>query len=166
MKIPILIDFEASGFGNGSYPIEVGFVTPDGLVWCCLIKPEDDWKHWSEEAAGLHQITREVLFEHGHSARFVAEQLNLYLAHADVYTDAWLHDYVWLARLFEVAKLSPRFKLKDLRQILTLEQLAAWDKTKSLVLEDLKLTRHRASSDAKVLQLTWLRTWQQPAELC
>ncbi len=25
MTVPIIIDFEASGFGAGSYPIEVGF---------------------------------------------------------------------------------------------------------------------------------------------
>ena len=27
---PIVIDVEASGFGKGSYPIEVGVVLPDG----------------------------------------------------------------------------------------------------------------------------------------
>ena len=42
----ITIDVEASGFGVGSYPIEVGVAFPDGGTQCYLIKPEHDWIHW------------------------------------------------------------------------------------------------------------------------
>jgi hypothetical protein len=34
-----VIDVEASGFGRGSYPIEVGFVLPDGEAVCTLVRP-------------------------------------------------------------------------------------------------------------------------------
>ena len=37
---PIIIDIEASGFGRGSYPIEVGLVLPDGTPHCFLIAPD------------------------------------------------------------------------------------------------------------------------------
>ena len=30
MELPIIIDIEASGFGRGSYPIEIGYHMPDG----------------------------------------------------------------------------------------------------------------------------------------
>jgi hypothetical protein len=157
-KIPIVIDIEASGFGKDSYPIEVGFVTDAGMMWCTLIKPESNWLHWDCHAAELHQISRDILFKHGNSADAVATQLNNHLKNAIVYTDAWFHDYVWMARLYDVANQFPTFQLKDLRQILTPEQEAIWDHTKQQVLNELQLSRHRASTDARVLQLTWLRT--------
>lgn len=158
MEIPIIIDFEASGFGRGSYPIEVGFAAADGGGWCSLIKPEPDWLHWDLEAAAVHHISRDLLMQAGRSAAVVAESLNEMLNRCIVYSDAWFHDYVWMGRLFDVAGYVPSFQLKDLRQIITPEQEALWDATKAEVLLDLRLIRHRASTDAKILQLTWLRT--------
>ena len=35
--LPTILDIEASGFGPGSYPIEIGFVTGAGKAWCSLI---------------------------------------------------------------------------------------------------------------------------------
>ncbi|MFO1249856.1 MAG: hypothetical protein U1E77_01625 [Inhella sp.] len=39
MQLPAFIDIEASGFGRGSYPIEVGFVDRDGQLFCTLVQP-------------------------------------------------------------------------------------------------------------------------------
>ena len=61
MTVPIIIDFEASGFGKGSYPIEVGFSGRHGEGWCSLIRPENDWEHWDIDAAKVHHIPREIL---------------------------------------------------------------------------------------------------------
>jgi hypothetical protein len=158
ISVPIIIDFEASGFGIGSYPIEVGFSGRHGEGWCSLIRPEEDWTHWDPEAANIHRIPREILIERGNTARFVAEQLNFFLKGRTVYTDGWGQDYVWMARLYDAAELSPNFKLADLFEIIEEVQLADWDATKEQVLKELCVARHRASSDARVLQLTWLRT--------
>jgi hypothetical protein len=160
MNAPIFIDFEASGFGKDSYPIEVGFSVNEEESWCSLIKPEQDWQHWDPQAAQLHCIPRELLVQHGRPALFVAEQLNHFLAGCVVYTDGWMNDYVWMARLFDVAKRVPQFRLEDLRLILSTEQVACWQATKSRILIEQHLTRHRASSDARILQLTWLHTRQ------
>ena len=46
---PYIIDVEASGFGNGSYPIEVGVVLNNGEKFCTLIVPAANWTHWDEE---------------------------------------------------------------------------------------------------------------------
>lgn len=159
MTVPIIIDFEASGFGKGSYPIEVGFSGRHGEGWCSLIRPENDWDHWDADAARLHHIPREVLVERGKSSAYVAEQLNFFLNGHTVYTDGWGQDYVWMARLFDAAKITPRFKLADLREIINGNQEAQWYSTRDHVLRELRITRHRASSDARVLQLTWLRTY-------
>ena len=158
VSVPIIIDFETSGFGQDSYPIEVGFSGRHGEGWCSLIRPEESWIHWDTTVEAIHHIRREVLVERGNSAQFVAEQLNFFLGGLTVYTDAWGQDCVWLARLYEVAKLSPRFKLVDLFEIIEAPQLAIWDATKENIFKEMRMTRHRASSDARVLQLTWLRT--------
>lgn len=156
-EAPCIIDIEASGFGRGSYPIEVGAVLPDGAAYCSLISPEPDWQHWEPGAESVHGITREVLQTHGKSAVRVASDLNRCLRARTVYTDAWYHDYQWLARLFDAADLQPQFTLKDLRQLLDEDTQARWDATKSEVLAELRLNRHRASNDARVLQQTWVR---------
>jgi hypothetical protein len=158
MQAPIIIDFEASGFGKDSYPIEVGFVGEEGKGWCSLIKPEDDWQHWDRDAAQMHHISREILLQHGNPCAFVADRLNHFLNGQTVYTDGWAHDYIWMARLFDAARTNPHFHLEDLRRVLTPEQESRWYATKASVLQELHATRHRASVDALVLQLTWLRS--------
>jgi hypothetical protein len=50
VSIPAIIDVEASGFGSLSYPIEVGVVDQTGIRFCSLIKPQNDWIHWDEQA--------------------------------------------------------------------------------------------------------------------
>lgn len=158
MQTPIIIDFEASGFGKDSYPIEVGFVGKNGKGWCSLIKPEHDWRHWDRDAAQVHHISRELLLQRGKTCAFVACQLNQFLQGCTVYTDGWAQDYIWMARLFDAADVNPHFQLEDLRRVLSPDQESRWHETKSRVLQDLHATRHRASIDALVLQLTWMRS--------
>lgn len=151
---PCIIDIEASGFGARSYPIEVGTVLTDGSAYCSLISPEPDWQHWEHSAEGVHGITRETLQQHGKPAVAVAEALNHCLRGHTVYTDAWYHDYQWLARLFDAANVQPAFKLEDLRSLLDDAAQARWHATREQVMQALQLSRHRASNDAKVLQQT------------
>jgi hypothetical protein len=158
MQVPTIIDFEASGFGKNSYPIEVGCVTETGQGWCSLIKPEDDWRHWDAAAEQIHHISRNLLIHHGKSCASVAIQLNQFLQDRIVYTDSWAHDYIWMARLFDAANISPHFHLEDLRYVLTAEQESVWHDAKLAIQEDINAIRHRASFDARVLQLTWLHT--------
>lgn len=153
---PCIIDIEASGFGAGSYPIEVGTVLTDGSAYCSLICPQPDWRHWEHSAEGVHGITRETLREHGKPAATVAQALNERLRGHTVYTDAWYHDYQWLARLYDAADAQPAFKLEDLRSLLDEPAQARWHATREQVSLALQLSRHRASNDAKVLQQTLL----------
>ncbi|MCE4556395.1 hypothetical protein [Pelomonas cellulosilytica] len=153
MQRPTIIDIEASGFGRGSYPIEVGFVAPDGALFCGLIRPESDWLHWDGAAEALHGISRELLLEHGRPARWIAQQLNTRLAGCTVYCDGWGHDFTWLARLYDAVGLRPSFKLEDLRRLLNEDEAQRWKSATEAVRARQALTRHRASSDARVLQL-------------
>lgn len=158
MTPPIIIDVEASGFGKGSYPIEVGFVLQHAETWSSLIRPEPEWTHWDSKAASAHGIRRETLLEAGRSVAEVAQHLNDKLQNATVYTDGWGHDFIWLSLLFETANLVPHFKIDDLRRVLSPKQETGWESTKITVQQEMSSPRHRASVDAQVLQQTWLRT--------
>jgi hypothetical protein len=154
---PCVLDIEASGFGRNSYPIEVGFVMPDGRAVCTLVRPAPHWTHWDDAAQGLHGITREMALLHGRSPRAVAELLNHELNGLTVYSDSWAHDYSWLATLFEAAELRPHFKLEHLRVLLDERQTQAFDAARAMARAELHVARHRASNDARTLQLTLLR---------
>lgn len=158
IKPPIIIDIEASGFGKGSYPIEVGYVDRHGKPWCTLVKPCDTWQHWNDVAESLHHISRETVFAHGKRVEVVAKHLNDTFQNQTIYSDGWLHDYTWLNQLFHEANITPHFKLQDLLTILSPYQQSVWHQVKQSILGELQISRHRASADAKVLQLTWLKT--------
>jgi hypothetical protein len=155
--VPAVLDIEASGFGQDSYPIEIGFVLPDGKSYCSLIKPEPGWTHWDQAAEKLHHISRKTVQTHGRDAREVARLLNDQLRGMTLYCDGWAHDYVWLNVLFEEVEMTPFFKLDNLRALLTEREADFFDIVKNQVASELRLKRHRASSDAKILQHTMIR---------
>jgi hypothetical protein len=150
------IDVEASGLGVGSYPIEVGVAMADTSMHCTLIRPDDDWIHWDNQAEDLHGITREILLVNGKSILKVAMLLNEWLDGQTVYSDAWGNDSCWLGLLFERASLQQRFKIDSVVSLLSQEQMALWHSKKLEVTKKMDLKRHRASSDALILQKTLL----------
>ena len=151
--VPCVLDIEASGFGRHSYPIEVGYVLPDGRAACMLVRPATEWTHWDAGAEQVHGITRSVLATHGRHARDVALALNRDLEGQTVYCDGWAHDYPWLAALFEEAGFSPSFKLESVGALLDEDHLAQLDQARRDAVAELGLKRHRASNDARALQL-------------
>jgi hypothetical protein len=159
-SLPCVLDIEASGFGRGSYPIEIGFVLPDGTAYCTLIAPDAGWTHWDGDAERVHGISRSLLQRHGKSAAEVAAELNQRLAGRAVYCDNWAHDYTWLARLFESAATRPSFQLRHVRELLSENAAERFDDMREIVARNLQLRRHRASSDARVLQLSLAKVWQ------
>jgi hypothetical protein len=156
-RAPTVLDIEASGFGRDSYPIEVGYVLPDGGSYCSLIRPAPGWAHWDATAERVHRISRDTLLQHGRSVANVAARLNAELQGQTVYCDGWAHDYTWLGALFEAAALAPAFRLENLRALLTDREASMWGVLKQQVATEMRLQRHRASADAKVLQQTLMR---------
>jgi len=154
---PCVIDIEASGFGAGSFPVEVGVVLPDGSAYCTLVRPDPAWTHWDGRAERLHGITRPLLERHGRTPREVADELNRRLEGRRVYSDNWAHDYAWIARLFDAAERSPHFELHHLNELMTEAAMGRFDEARDRVSRSLHLRRHRASSDARVLQLSVVR---------
>ena len=147
-----VIDIEASGFGARSYPIEVGFVRPDGRAFCTLVRPQPHWTHWDATAEQVHGITRETLLRHGRAVAEVAQRLDDDLAGLTVYCDGWAHDFPWLAALYEEVDRSPRFRLQSVNMLLDETLREKLPQARREALAALGLSRHRASSDARALQ--------------
>lgn len=164
MLLPTLLDIEASGFGRGSYPIEVGLARADGSRCAFLIQPAESWTHWDPKAELLHGISRARLIREGHPAIEVARWLNGELADIGIaYSDSWGYDNTWLSLLFDQAGMLPRFRLEALRRLLSESQLARWNETKERMVSLHGIRRHRAGDDARLLQLTYAAT-QSAAE--
>lgn len=155
---PSVIDFEASGFGSESYPIEVGVVTSTGERYCSLIRPHDDWQYWDESAQSLHGLSRDLLLRKGRSIRDVCCEINAFANNAILYSDAWVHDKPWLTKLFFYGGLEAEFTLSPIESIVSEEQLEMWDEVKEQVFQASSFVRHRASNDAFVIQQTFLET--------
>lgn len=151
------MDIEASGFGRGSYPIEIGVALSDGRALCMLVKPADTWRHWDVQAQSTHGLTRDTLLHHGRAALDVARTLNAELRGQTVYCDGWAHDYAWLAVLYEEAGCPPSFRLSSVLELLGEDLLPGLDGARQTALATLGLTRHRASNDARALQQALVR---------
>lgn len=156
LQPPAIIDVEASGFGAGSYPIEIGCVLADGRSYCALIQPVAEWTHWDPAAEAMHGISREVLAQHGLPPLSVAIRLNALLHGQTVYSDAWAHDYAWLATLHEAARVPPAYRVDHLARITPEIEARRWKDIRDDVQQSLQVERHRASADARVLQMTWM----------
>ena len=163
-RTPIIIDVEASGFGNGSYPIEVGVALDDDTKYCSLIHPAPEWDHWDNDAEKVHRIARDILETYGKPLQEVAAHLNKLLEGKTLYTDAWVVDKPWLTTLFYEAKMEMKFSVSPLEMILSEDQMARWHETKDRILAGVEKHRHRASFDAWLIQETYKQTLEARPE--
>lgn len=164
MRWPDVLDFEASGFGHQSYPIEVGYSLADGQRFCTLIRPVADWNYWDPCAQALHGITRELLMDVGMDVASTCRELNQRLAGRTLYSDAWVVDKVWFDRLFYAGKTTPRFHLSPIEIIQSECQHLLWDEVRQSLMREKGLQRHRASADAQLIQRIFEQTRARCAE--
>lgn len=157
LRTPVFIDVEASGFGGGSYPIEVGVTLEDGLSWEALICPAPEWNHWDSKAAALHRLERSSLEMRGMPIKEVAHHLNRLLAGKTVYSDAWGNDMAWIALLYDQADLHQAFRIESLAGLLTEKLQRDWHPAKQEVINALGSTPHRAGVDARILRETYIK---------
>ena len=156
--LPTIIDFEASGFGFDSYPIEVGVALSSGERFCTLIIPSEQWTHWDESAALVHRIKRDDLTRRGLTVVDVCLRLNQLLRGQTVYSDGWVVDKPWLNKLFDKAKIEASFTLSPIESIQSQAQQQVWDEVKAELLERNTYERHRASHDALLIQEVYKAT--------
>jgi hypothetical protein len=154
--IPIIIDIEASGFGSGSYPIEIGVINELGQRYCSLIKPLPQWVTWDESAFKAHGISRIHLETQGQPALAVAKELNELLHDKRVFSDGWVADQYWLNTLYQAVGLWPSFTLSPIEGIQTPSQHECWDDTLMQLRQQHPESRHRASGDAYLIQQAYI----------
>lgn len=157
---PFILDIEASGFGKGSYPIEVGYVDGNASRYCSLISPLSDWVHWSESAEQIHGIERQMLFKLGRTPIEIALELNQRLKGETLYSDGWVVDNPWLIKLFSAVNIEPQFTLSPIEMILKEPQMEMWSEAREKLLQQHSEQRHRASFDAFIIQKTWIETYR------
>ncbi len=155
---PAIIDIEASSLSSHSYPIEVGVALGKDIKFCSLIRPLTEWTDWCEQAEKTHMISRQDLEVYGKTTKEVASQLNQLLKGQTLYSDGWQVDKSWLTKLFYAARIEMQFQVSPLEMILSEKQMNAWHETKEKIIAKNKLTRHRASTDAWIIQQTYIET--------
>ncbi|HEY7772677.1 MAG TPA: hypothetical protein VIC26_05830 [Marinagarivorans sp.] len=154
MNTPLLIpviDFEASGLGLTSYPIEVGLVLANGATYRALIKPHKDWQHWDCDAERVHGISRCEIERDGMPLKSVCEDLNALCEGHILYTDCWAYDYQWLLKLFAAAGMHCNFRLSPVEYLLSEAQMHEWTKQKKVYAHQVEVQDHRALNDAIII---------------
>lgn len=147
------IDFEASGLGPFSWPIEVGWAHEDGLTDSLLIIPAPAWSMdaWDKKAEQLHSISPRMLNDLGVDAAEACERLDGALAGRIVFSDAPDWDAFWMLRLYQAAGKRCDIRLEDFARLMPALEPA--DKARLLQQADrLAPRRHRAAEDALHLQ--------------
>lgn len=140
-----VIDIEASGLSQASYPIEVGLINSQ-QEYQALIVPEFSWNHWSLKSEQLHGISRAELYEKGKTAIVVAKELNQLLRSQPVFSDHADWDSFWLRRLFVSAQIKQEFSVQHINKLLAHSQFGTFDKLIGSSVD----YAHRALDDARV----------------
>jgi hypothetical protein len=153
-----IIDFEASGLGRNSYPIEVAWGDGKHPVTSFLLNPEnmDGWTDWDPRSLEFHRISRDELIQKGKDPRRIAAKMVKELAGKTLYSDEPRYDNMWKDRLLKDSGYDPGLiQIKNLKYFLDRMVKATCPKMKFTdLLEEFQAkteTPHRAGPD-----VSWL----------
>lgn len=143
----VVVDIEASGLGEDSYPIQIGWAALDqSAIGEFLISPHSSWEAWDELAEGVHGIDRADLAG-GMSVCEAAEKLCRELSGTTLYCDAPGFDQYWLERLFLAAGYtSCPFTVRHIREGVSLQHRQELARA----LEEVPRS-HNATEDARLI---------------
>ncbi|BDR33919.1 hypothetical protein [Photobacterium damselae] len=151
-----ILNFEASGLSDQSYPIEVGYALPDAEGYSLLINPlsaATQWNYWDDFAEQqLHHRSRQELITKGLNVGDVCQHLNQVLGHYEVVLCGSQWDLFWLGRLYQAAHMRPSFLLLEVGQWLKQNNGIERECFKS-VFEPRFDVKNRAMSNARQMQV-------------
>ncbi len=147
----IAIDFEASCLPRHgrSFPIEVG-IACRSTVRSWIIRPHDDWQgwDWTNEAQGLHGLTRAQVERDGQDVRQVLAELIMAVDGRRVVADSVIDQY-WLDTLATAAGGRSPFAIDHISLILDEYRAGERAITQAIGHADARYPgRHRAADDA------------------
>lgn len=138
MQNAVVLDIEASGLVEGSFPLEVAWIGVNHDEFdTFFIKPESHWTHWDEQAESIHGISKSLVSRTGIACYEAVSRLDANLAKREVLSDAPEWDGYWLDRLYDAVEKKRNWSLKKINLYCT--QM------------DTSLMPHRALSDAERL---------------
>lgn len=155
-----VIDFESSGLGHNSYPIQVA-VCNQSESYSAYIRPEEDWNDWCMAAQDVHNIPRSLLFDVGLPAKQVAKELNEFIGNEIAYCDGGIYDIQWGNELYRAVKMDKSWYYGDVvsyalqgqeRSVIRAVGLP-WSVFKQKIAKQLNLREHDALNDAKIIRL-------------
>ena len=150
----IIVDVEASGLHQESYPIEIAWQDseqPESFD-SFLIVPLAHWRHWDDYAESeIHNISREQLFDSGITVNKACERLNSALINQIIYSDAIEYDQRWIMRLFDETEIKPSFSFGSVIDLLPKGGDFKYNK-----LVESAPVKHRALDDARQIA-AWVR---------
>ncbi|WP_458098441.1 transcriptional regulator [Roseomonas sp. WA12] len=189
----IFLDFEASSLSEGSFPVEVGWVTEDGEAESYLIRPAPEWDEWSPESERIHGLSRDRLEREGKPVAEVGRRvLDVLGAEGVVVTsDAASWEQRWLDRMLLAAGLSHSVKVVELEEGILLPEArrllrmappegtpgahlargALLDRASEIVgdaqhvIKNRTRVRHRALQDAEGMRWWWLEVRDRVAQI-
>lgn len=157
MSNQIILDIEASGLGEHSYPIEIGVCASGEQAQSWLIQPMDDWTFWDDYAEqNIHRISRQQLNTQGLPAAKVANTLNALFKNETLHVDSLHMDEFWINVLFMDAGIKRAFTVEFLGALLNesqLEKMYALQKEYRDIQKSQgkRFNHHRAGDDAQMI---------------
>ncbi|KAI1699014.1 hypothetical protein Ddc_18806 [Ditylenchus destructor] len=136
---------------------EIGFVEATGLPFCSLIQPAPEWQHWDEQAEQLHGISRELLLRHGRPREWVAKRSTGDWPDRPSTATAGATITAGCPSSSRAPAACRASSWKTCGGCSARTRRAAGPPCRRRCANEARLRRHRASADAKVLQMTLMR---------
>lgn len=143
-----IIDVEASGLSDESYPIQIGWQHRGDFSRFheVLIRPHPDWVYWDEDAENrVHHISRQSLLS-GIDIEDACRLLNDTFRRTPVYSDCNSADGFWIDRLFTTAHIKQEFEIKSIYDLIPKDKMRAFKKR--LMARE---KPHTALADARII---------------
>jgi hypothetical protein len=167
--MPRFLDVEASSLSMDSYPIEIAWSDPTGMIESHLINPYavEEWTDWDYNAQQIHGISRKQCRKEGITPEQLCKVMDQSIMPGEIlYADGGAFDENWVDVLYgEGSALGhARFRIVHSDAVmLTLLMAIEYDEKKRWQLyETLKLEarkkvkeRHRAKVDVQYLIELW-----------
>lgn len=149
MNHAIILDVEASGLGDNSFPIEIGWVNRfnrrdnDSFLLC----PDPSWTFWDDYAEEtIHRISRACLLEEGIDVVNACHRLNNSLKGQRILSDAAQTDRFWIQKLFSCADIQCEFSIGSIYELIPGDKADVFQRR--LKKENVP---HRALEDARAI---------------